>query len=522
MAKVNLDALIQREDFEIREDQIYSLSGKDTLSYLDLKQGEFFFSSLRKPDFQRETSEWDSQKICDFIKSFLDEDLIPALILWRGTGTNYFVIDGAHRISALAAWINNDYGDGEISKRFYDGVIPEEQIDVAEKTRTLIRKKIGPFQDYKLAIEHPDKVTSTIADGAKRLGAIAIQLQWVHGDAAKAEASFFKINQQASAINPTELLILNSRKKPNAIAARAIVRSGRGHKYWSSFPSENQAKIEELASDIHTILFNPKYDNPIKTLDLPIGGKAYSGQSLPLILDFINIVNKERTRTDNKGKEIINDDLDGLETIEYLSRCRKVVQRMNSSHPGSLGLHPIVYFYSQIGRYKVGSFLGITALLLEFEKRNLYKKFTLVRENFENLLIKYDYLTQQIIRKRRSVSASYNEVSAFYLNCIEKLSTQHNIDTVIGEIVKDKQFDYLLPALEETSPEFGQDFSQETKSEAFIREARARALRCQICNGLMHRNSISIDHKIRKQDGGWGDSDNAQLTHPFCNSTIKN
>ncbi len=36
------------------------------------------------------------------------------------------------------------------------------------------------------------------------------------------------------------------------------------------------------------------------------------------------------------------------------------------------------------------------------------------------------------------------------------------------------------------------------------------------------KSSISIDHINRKADGGSGSSDNAQLTHPYCNSTIKN
>ncbi len=35
-------------------------------------------------------------------------------------------------------------------------------------------------------------------------------------------------------------------------------------------------------------------------------------------------------------------------------------------------------------------------------------------------------------------------------------------------------------------------------------------------------NSISIDHKIRKEDGGLGNLDNAQLTHLYCNTTFKN
>ena len=61
-----------------------------------------------------------------------------------------FVIDGAHRLSALASWVNNDYGDGEVSKQFY-GKIEDEQLSIAEKTRTLIRKRIGPYSDYLLA-----------------------------------------------------------------------------------------------------------------------------------------------------------------------------------------------------------------------------------------------------------------------------------------------------------------------------------------------------------------------------------
>ena len=61
------------------------------------------------------------------------------------------MIDGSHRLSALSAWVNNDYGDGEISKQFYDGVIPDEQLKLAEETRKLINKKVGLYEDFKLA-----------------------------------------------------------------------------------------------------------------------------------------------------------------------------------------------------------------------------------------------------------------------------------------------------------------------------------------------------------------------------------
>ncbi len=139
MVKVNLDALIQREDFEV-EDNSNPGKKKETISIEDINPDSFFFSTIRKPDFQRETNEWDKSKVCEFIKSFVEGDLIPAIILWRSKGGYLFVIDGSHRLSSLSAWVNNDYGDGKISNLFYDGVIPDEQLKISEETRKIINK----------------------------------------------------------------------------------------------------------------------------------------------------------------------------------------------------------------------------------------------------------------------------------------------------------------------------------------------------------------------------------------------
>jgi hypothetical protein len=147
MAKVTLDALIEREDFEVEANPNPGKK-KETISIEDIKADSFFFSNIRKPDFQRETNEWDSQRICELIKSFIEGDLIPAIILWRSTGGFLFVIDGSHRLSALSAWVNDDYGDGKISKLFYDGVIPDEQLKIAEETRKLIQKKSWLVQRF--------------------------------------------------------------------------------------------------------------------------------------------------------------------------------------------------------------------------------------------------------------------------------------------------------------------------------------------------------------------------------------
>jgi len=514
MAKVNLDALIAREDFEV-EENVNSGKKKETISIEDIKVDSFFFSNLKKPDFQRETNEWDSQKICELVKSFIEGDLVPAIILWRSTGGYLFVIDGSHRLSALSAWVNDDYGDGRISKLFYDGIIPDEQIDIAQETRKLVNKTVGSYEDFRLALVRPDKVGPEIVRHAKNLGALAIQLQWVEGDARKAESSFFKINQQAAPIDKTELKLLESRKKPNSIAARAIIRSGKGHKYWSLFPESVQIEVQKLAAEINEILFDPKLQTPIKTLDIPVGGKVYSSQALPLVLDLINIVCNERSQD--------KDDETGEATIQALKNVRKIAYRLNSNHPSSLGLHPSVYFYSMEGKHKTASFFAMVDFVIELDKQRKINDFIDVRNKFEKFILEYDYLVQQINRKYRTTQKSYKHISEFFQKIVFAFKADKSIDEAINESISSSDFNYLtFKNVPEQFVSLEKDFRTGKKSAIYTRGALESAPRCNICGGLIHRNSISIDHIQRKQDGGLASLENGQISHPYCNTGYKN
>lgn len=514
MAKVNIDAIIPREDFETTGNNS-SGNLKHSLSVSDFTSS-FFQPFIRKPDFQRETSEWDAKKICEFLESYINGDLIPSIILWRSSSGLFFVIDGAHRLSALIAWIFNDYGDGEISQKFYGGNIPEDQKQIASETRKQINKRIGSYEEI---IESPKQSNPNLEyiQRAKNLGAFSMQVQWVDGDATKAEDSFFKINQQGEPLNKTEIKLLKSRKKGNCIAARAIIRSGKGHKYWANFTAENQIKIQEISEEINKILFTPPLKTPVKSLDLPIAGKITAAQTLPLILDFINIVNQIPADFESK----MNDDTNGDETVKYLQKVRKVAWRINSVHPSSLGLHPIVYFYSSDGRHKTASFYTVTAWIIESENKNTFKKFIDIRPKFEDLLLKYDCLIQDINRKYRQANKSYIHIKDFFIECIKILSEGKGIDETIAEIIKSKEFGYLK--VDTTKEDItNSEFSTERKSAIFIKDALTSALRCKLCNGLIHQNSITFDHIMRKEDGGAGSIDNGQITHPYCNSTVKN
>jgi len=311
--------------------------------------------------------------------------------------------------------------------------------------------------------------------------------------------------------------LLEARKKPNCIAARAIIRSGKGHKYWSNFSQENQSKIQELAKEINSILFTPKLQTPIKTLDIPIGGKNYSAQTLPLILEFVNIVNN----VSSDFKTSLQDDVTGDETVKILTKTRKIAQRINSNHPSSLGLHPIVYFYSQDGRHKVASFYAMISFILYLEDKNYYKNFTSVRANFEEVLLQYDYLIQQINRKYRSAVGSYIHIKDFYVKIMDSLAQAKTKENTITDIMKSDRFNYLTSSVAQNEIS-SQDFSSERKSAVYINEVLNKAPKCNICGGFMHRNSITIDHIMRKEDGGLGNIENGQLAHPYCNSTMKN
>jgi hypothetical protein len=300
---VNLDALILREDFNSEEGAAAGEKGKFEASKTDLSKGESFYLTLRKPDFQRETAAWSPEAVCSFLESFVDGDLIPAVICWQSASRLNFVIDGAHRLSAVMGWLQDDYGAGDDSIKFYNNNIPLDQRKVHEKTRALINERIGSFKEIKAETDNPGS-NPRLTGRSRSLGNAGIPLLWVKGnDPKKAERAFLTINQSAVEIDATEFAILNSRSKPNAISARAIVRNGTGHKYWKEFSPEGQTLTERLGQSVYSALYTPPLEPPIRTLDLPIAGHGYGTQTLPLIFDFVNIANGIEVVDTSKKKE---------------------------------------------------------------------------------------------------------------------------------------------------------------------------------------------------------------------------
>jgi len=516
---VNLDALIEREDFESEEKSL-ELAGKQGRElYLTSLTREDRLGTLRKPDFQRETSSWSPEIIATFIESVANGDVIPSLIMWRSPTTGKtFIIDGAHRASALVAWIVDDYGDGDLSKAYYGHDLPPQQISAARRTRELVEGRVGKFEELKSFNRSNNAPTAQKQKYAANVVSIPLQVQPVEGDAAAAEKSFKRINQAAVGISREEERLIDNRRYPAGIATRALMRAGAGYEYWSKFEESIRHDIKSTAASIHDQLIKPITDYPLLALDLPAPSRT-TASSLNTILDLVEILNASGGRS--SAKKAPEPDLDGSETLAHLEQVRRATERVfGSAHKGSLALHPALYCYDNRGKFVGKAFIGAIEFVRDLEKRDKFFEFTAHRKTFEEFLIARPHLMTQIGKTqgsggRRGVPA----VVALYKSLFEGLRYQKSEE----EIIKEMQASRALNFLDWAAPvvtNAGDRFSDADKAGIIIKTALDRDL-CPECGGRMYIKDRSFDHTDRLIDGGKSTADNGQLTHPYCNSGYK-
>lgn len=262
--RLNLDALIRREDLEISTTGRGSV-GQGGIPISELQSNRLHYGLMRKPAFQRVTNDWDIDNVVTLLKAFRDGNLIPVLILWKSDAGYNFVIDGAHRLSAFIAWVNDDYGAGPISRKFFEDKMPKQQKDYADECRKLVSSEVGTYAELSTILQQ-DNPTRERIRWASNIGK-PLDAQWVEGDSETAEKSFLAINQRAVEINDTEKYIIVSRRKPNVIAARALVRAATGYEYWSQFEAGRQSDIRSKAKKSMIFFLNrrmPIFRGPLR------------------------------------------------------------------------------------------------------------------------------------------------------------------------------------------------------------------------------------------------------------------
>lgn len=516
---VNLDAMIKRADFALTDDEGLSFEQFNTIPARELISGGLTGSILRKPDFQRETNHWTPEQVVSLLECYIHGDLIPSVILWRST-SYLFVIDGGHRLSVLKAWMEDDYGDGQISHKMFGHDISREQIKAAERTRRLVKERVNTWAYYKSLQDDEDDITQEQRTKLLILTSRGLPVQWVQGNADKAETSFFNINTKGTPLDALEETLLKNRRKPVPIAARAIIRAGKGHKYWSGFSNELADRIETEALSLHKLIFKPEINRPIKTLDLPLGGSKGVRTAMQVLIDFILFACRAQQYEKPLTIDSFNDDIDGSGTALALKKVNNLARRITGNENGSLGLHPAIYYYGPSGVHSTPMFLGTASLISEKIANNdkdFFQKFTEARSTLEAILIENKDLIATILQKNIS-KYRIQKYHQLLNRIIGDISDKNIVDE--GRIIQLSELKGKLLSGDFTKP--SPSISDEDKSKLFINIALSHCLKCPICNGYLDaEKSVSYDHIDPVRNGGSGAVDNIQLTHPYCNQSFK-
>jgi hypothetical protein len=503
---VNLDALIPREDLNFQKAASPRAGG---IPITDLSSTAWNYSLLRKPHFQRETDDWSIDHIVTLLKSYRDGHLIPAVILWNAIGYT-FVIDGAHRLSAFIAWVNDDYGDRGISDKYFKFDIPKRQKQIAQACRERVRKEVGTYSEISHLAQMPVRTPTELAWSTNL--AKGIECQWVLGDAEMAATSFLAINQRAVQIDPTERYMIQERKAPNVIAARALVKSAKGHAYWGQFEQANIDVIESKARKIYNAIFEPEDAVPGVDAELQPAGSAHTANGLRMALDLVNIANNIQ------GQQKLDDDGDGAATARFIEKTYGVVKYIAGSDPASLGLHPAVYFWAETGNHRPSIFLAVVAFIQELVARNDLIRFTTYRAKLEEFLVGNSSIGKHLLGKHGGWKKSVAPIKKMLHVILDGLASGKTNAEIETEILQNQKSASQEPEILVTSD---RTVWRETKATLRHKASLESATRCAICKARLVISHASDDHIERRVDGGSSDAENAQLTHRYCNHGFK-
>lgn len=260
---------------------------------------------------------------------------------------------------------------------------------------------------------------------------------------------------------------------------------------------------------------------PLTTLDVPVGGKGYN--VLPFVFDLVNYANDVKMADSTSKKEIkLPKDPDGAATVKFLKEVRKIVERITGDIPRSLGLHPVVYFYTRSGTFQPTVFIAVSGFVEDLQHRNKLIEFTKHRRDFEEFLIAHKEATTLLIKQLGSGPRHIPRLREYYGLILSGLVAGKDRHRIESDLSNNASFAFLtkIPAfnLPPDPAQEGKAFKRGTKTAAFFAAALPNGARCNLCGALVHKNSIQFDHDTPKRDGGSAALANAKVSHPYCNS----
>lgn len=526
------------------------------LRYSDIVT-DSWFRYLRKPDFQRETNAWVPEDCVEFLTTVVKGRIVPSIILWHNKESELvYVLDGAHRLSVIRAWMHDDWGDK--AGNYYERRDLDLIKRIAAHTRDLVRKEIGTFKEYEAAHqefidigergEAPKQVMGArkFAQAIFYSGAMVkhhtLSIQWEHGNYESAEQSFLRINRKGQALDPWEATLIEFRHSSYARSVMCIANGGESGHYWPASVEETisddlmeiYSKFSQRAATIYKYLFVPPYKLPIDTLNVPLMVAPAYFQKHRYLLEIVPlIVDRKIAISEEQQVEIMKQDTNAsAETIvrnadNILSSVESGLEHLISqSHSStSLAIVPLFYWYNQKAQYVRGLFYGFIYWLLAGTSKEITNRkliFSANRQAFEFLLFNLKVEISTLQERGGAGLKGTPRIANFFQSFVEVLHANPLLKPDTKEM-STKVIDTLLKFTHVTSRgkqgKSSRLYSKKDKTHINIREMFEHSIRCHICGGIVNiqYGGVQYDHVLDFADSKVTDPETGKPTHPFCN-----
>ncbi|NMY43027.1 DUF262 domain-containing protein [Pseudomonas sp. WS 5013] len=503
---------------------------------------------MAKPDFQRATCAWTPEGCADFLSSVIRQRIIPSIILWKSNDTGLvYVLDGAHRLSVLRAWMLDDWGDksGDFYKKNENH---DEVIAAAQETRALISKTVGAFSDFEDASKELRRLNSEGEAPRQKMSPQRFEMaqfyndivfssrtlhaQWESGDYRAAEESFLAINRQGVPLDDLESTLIEFRNGSYSRIIMSIANSGASGHYWpepssqDNLPAALQNSIREFSprcEAIHNLLFVPPFDSKILEINVPFMVSPGHFRKHQHLIEILPLLSHETAINKESLNNILSID-HKLPAQDVISNAQNILLKIEEklshlgslkSSPNSISLAPLVYWYNRQGNYVRGLFYGFCHWMLsgsDVEIKNRKIIYSSIRGRFEEALIEYKDEFSDIQHKGGAGLKSIGKIS----------STLQDLANIIIECsdseINEKLENLFGNSKKASKASKSRSFTPKSRTEINIREMLKSAIKCEICGGIVDlKQDIQydhIDHYSRSKDST---PSNGRPTHPFCN-----
>ena len=164
-------------------------------------------------------------------------------------------------------------------------------------------------------------------------------------------------------------------------------------------------------------------------------------------------------------------------------------------------------------------------LVTEFETKDYFQRFTLIRKEFEEFLLANRDFIQQLGRSKRGQLGAVHLVKKYFLFVITCLEEGQSSAKIIQSLGKSVEFSFLKPTstgsivpVDATPVVKKRGFPKSVRSKAFVSIVLNDAIRCAVCGARIPDRGISYGHIEKRESGGANTGDNLATEHHYCNS----